>query len=53
MKNNNNLFIARKMLTDRITSIPKENKSKFFNDLLKLVEEAHTGGYESVYIGRK
>lgn len=43
------LYLAQKMLQQEINSIPKKNKEKFSNDLLKLVEKAHEDDYENFY----
>ena len=41
------LYLAQKMLRDKINSIPKENKAKFSQDLLTLIDKAHDEDYQS------
>ena len=44
------LYLAQKMLRDKINSIPKKHKSKFSADLVKLIDKAHEDDYENFEI---
>lgn len=42
----NKHFLLQKQLQTKINSIPKQNKLKFYSDLLTLIELAHGEDYE-------
>ena len=44
------IYLAQKMLRDKINSIPKKHKAKFSQDLLTLIDKAHDDDYESFNI---
>lgn len=41
------LYLAQKMLREKINSIPKQNKEKFSRDLIILIDKAHEDNYEN------
>lgn len=41
------LYLAKKEFSSQLKKIPKKNKEKFFNDLLKLVQYAQKDDYEN------
>ena len=43
----NQLRNAKLLFQQELKKIPKENKSKFFNDLMKLIQYAQKDNYEN------